>query len=136
MSAAAAWRQNRNEGRGEAQLTAVLAMDLPLLPSEPAAVEEKRADFRLLPVALQRCFPALIEVAMEALHAKFTLLRAAPAAYAGSSASAEAYALRSRAEAIVAFSGLAVWAAAEALGQTHMPGATTKRLAGWLADMA
>lgn len=55
---------------------------------------------------------------------------------AASNAAEEVRALRSRAEAIVAFSNMAVWAAAEASGEMHMPAATLQRLASWLADMA
>jgi len=134
MYVAASWRQQRREGRSEFELSKLLeALErLPLLPAEPAAVEEAQADFRLLPPSLQRCFPPLIEAAIEALHAKLMLLtRGAP-----SQRHQEVHALRSRAEAIVAFSNIAVWAAAEASGEMHMPAATLQRLASWLADMA
>lgn len=48
----------------------------------------------------------------------------------------EMHLLRSRAEAIVAFSNMAIWTAVEASGEMHMPGAMLQRLASWLADMA
>ena len=85
--------------------------------------DAKQADFRLLPPPLQRCFAPLIEAVMEALHAKFVLLKRV-VMYATD----EAVAIRWRAEAIVAFSGMGVWVAAAASGQ--------QCLATWLADMA
>jgi len=129
------WRRSR-EGRVITQMLAALAtppLDS-LLPLEMAQVESVQATFRYLRPEAQRAFPKLIEAAMEALHAKYEMLKAYRTE--GDNVPAELHKLRLQAEALVAFAGLSLWISAEALGQLQLTSATSQRIASWLADMA
>lgn len=135
LERAALWRERRHHTEiSQATLSQLLEGldEITLLPADLSYVELMQAEFRLLPPWLQRIFPTLIEAAMEAVHAKYELLKAGAPARAES----EPRRLRARGEALVSFAGMSLWLASEALGQLHVPAMTSQRISSWLADMA
>jgi len=107
-----------------------------LLPSSPAMVEDASAEFRLAPRCIQRAYPALIELSVELLHARYVSLRDSRISTAGGAGSlADLERVRAQAEALLSFGGSALWLAAGVLGQMRMPAQAAQRIAGYLADM-
>lgn len=141
--AAAEWRQQRAGAGAQPALATTLdhLEQLWLLPSHPSEVDAAHADFRLLPLQVQRLTPPLILSAMEATHAKFVSLRGSRWEYKAPSAmdadlARELGRLRARAEALIGFAAVTCLGQHLNVGNAAMPQRESQKLATWLAEIS